>query len=409
VSWYEAAAYARFAQKSLPTVYHWYRAAGSGLFSDILAFSNFKGRGAAAAGANDGLSPFGSYDMAGNVKEWAQNAVGERRYLLGGGWDEGSIKFSYPDAGSPLDRNRTVGFRCASYEAPLGEDLVQNIDFFSLTSRTDPPVDAQTFQIYRDLNSYDKEKAGPLQPEVVVADDSSPYFRREDISFRAAYGNELVLAHLYLPKNAAPPFQPIVFFGSGDMLDARSIAQLHDPFEFIVRSGRALVIPAYQGTLERGPMPSQPRETMLNWPKDLGRSLDYLETRSDMDVKNTGYFGYSYGAHSAPRMLAVEPRIRTAVLVSGGAGGTFPGPEVDPWNFIPRVQIPVLMLNGRDDFGYPLVSSQLPLFGRLGTPAQDKKHIPYDGGHINLMFRMDVIKEVLEWYDRYLGPVSEPR
>jgi eukaryotic-like serine/threonine-protein kinase len=267
VSWYEAAAYARFAQKSLPTVYHWYRAAGSGLFSDILAFSNFKGRGAAAAGANDGLSPFGSYDMAGNVKEWAQNAVGERRYLLGGGWDEGSIKFSYPDAGSPLDRNRTVGFRCASYEAPLGEDLVQNIDFFSLTSRTDPPVDAQTFQIYRDLNSYDKEKAGPLQPEVVLADDSSPYFRREDLSFRAAYGNELVLAHLYLPKNAAPPFQPIVFFGSGDMLDARSIAQLHDPFEFIVRSGRALVIPAYQGTLERGPMPSQPRETMLNWPR----------------------------------------------------------------------------------------------------------------------------------------------
>jgi serine/threonine protein kinase len=62
VSWYEAAAYARFAGKSLPTVYHWYRAAGAGgLFSDILAFSNFGGRGAASVGANAGLSPFGSY------------------------------------------------------------------------------------------------------------------------------------------------------------------------------------------------------------------------------------------------------------------------------------------------------------------------------------------------------------
>jgi formylglycine-generating enzyme required for sulfatase activity len=36
VSWYEAAAYAEFAGKSLPTVYHWYRAAEPSIFSDIL-------------------------------------------------------------------------------------------------------------------------------------------------------------------------------------------------------------------------------------------------------------------------------------------------------------------------------------------------------------------------------------
>ena len=31
VSWYEAAAFAEFAGKSLPTIYHWYTAAGMGV------------------------------------------------------------------------------------------------------------------------------------------------------------------------------------------------------------------------------------------------------------------------------------------------------------------------------------------------------------------------------------------
>ncbi len=404
VSWYEAAAYAQFAGKSLPTVYHWNWAAGVGLFSDIVALSNFGGKGTAAAGAHAGLSPFGSYDMAGNIKEWAQNAADQRRYILGGGWDDGSIEFGYPDARLPLNRDRTFGFRCAIYQATLEPDLIAGLIYGSLERRNDPPVDSRTFQVFRDLHSYEKTA---LEPKVVLELDSSQYLRREEVSFRAAYGNERVLAHLYLPKKANPPFQAVVFFGSGDMLDARSIAQFHDSFEFIVRSGRALIIPAYQGTLERGPLPDQPREAMLNWSKDLGRSIDYLETRPDIDANKIAYFGYSYGAWMAPRLLALEPRIRSALLLSGGAGGPPLPAEVDPWNFVPYVKTPVLMLNGRDDFGYPVESSQLPLFRGLGTPEKDKRHVLYDGGHINLMTRLDVMKEALDWFDRYLGRVNQ--
>ena len=50
VSWYEAAAYAAFAGKSLPTIYHWYRAAALGRFADILTVSNFGGKGPAPVG-----------------------------------------------------------------------------------------------------------------------------------------------------------------------------------------------------------------------------------------------------------------------------------------------------------------------------------------------------------------------
>jgi hypothetical protein len=70
VSWYEAAAYAEFAGKSLPTFYHWRKAAGNLSYSDILRLSNFSGKGPSAAGSHRGQSPYGNHDMAGNVREW---------------------------------------------------------------------------------------------------------------------------------------------------------------------------------------------------------------------------------------------------------------------------------------------------------------------------------------------------
>ena len=73
ISWFEAAAYCEFVGKSLPTIYHWQKAAGFGLFSDILLFSNFTHTGPMRVGSNSGITPAGAYDMAGNVK--AEHAV----------------------------------------------------------------------------------------------------------------------------------------------------------------------------------------------------------------------------------------------------------------------------------------------------------------------------------------------
>ena len=70
------------------------------------------------------------------------------------------------------------------------------------------------------------------------------------------------------------------------------------------------------------------------------------------------------------------------------------------------MKIPVLMVNGRDDFSFPLETNQLPLFHALGTPDKDKRHELYDGGHINLITRMDVVNRIADWLDHYLGPVT---
>ncbi len=64
VSWHEAAAYAEFAGKSLPTLHHWYRAADLSRFSDILRYSNFGDQGPRPVGAQPSLTSYGNYDMA---------------------------------------------------------------------------------------------------------------------------------------------------------------------------------------------------------------------------------------------------------------------------------------------------------------------------------------------------------
>ena len=102
VSWYEAAAYATFAGKTLPTVYEWRVAAGTdGVFSDVLQFSNFGGPGPALVGASGSLGPYGTHDMAGNVKEWVWNESSEgKRFILGGAWFE--ARLPVPGRGRPL-------------------------------------------------------------------------------------------------------------------------------------------------------------------------------------------------------------------------------------------------------------------------------------------------------------------
>ena len=81
-------------------------------------------------------------------------------------------------------------------------------------------------------------------------------------------------------------------------------------------------------------------------------------------------------------------------------------PEGDTLNFAPRMKIPVLMLNGRFDFILPVEASQVPMFRTLGAPAKDKRHVIYETAHNVLAERNKVIREVLDWLDRYLGPVQ---
>jgi len=412
VSWYEAVAYAEFAGKSLPTIYHWVTAASPWASATIMPASNFGARGPAPVGSFHGASWFGAYDMAGNVKEWCWNeAASGKRYTLGGAWDEPLYMFNNAEARSPLERSPNFGFRCAKYGSAgipgkAGDPVMLQARDFS----REKPVSDTLFQAYKSLFSYDKTPLHPVVESVEETDD----WKREKITFAAAYGNERVIAYLFLPKKWQPPYQAVVYFPGSDPIDMRSSEDLPEVnfFDFIIKSGRAVMFPVYKGTFERGDdlksdypnTSSSWRDHVIAWSKDLGRSIDYLETRPEIDRTKLAYEGLSWGGAMGSVLPAVEDRIKVCVLIAPGFYLQRSLPEVDEVNFAPRVKVPVLMLNGRFDFLIPPETSQAPMFRLLGTPKEHKRRVVYESGHI--IPRNEMIKQTLDWLDRYLGPVK---
>jgi dienelactone hydrolase len=379
----------------------------------IVPLSNLAGTGTAPVGRYQGLGPFGTYDMAGNVREWCWNASNRagRRFILGGDWNDPAYAFDN-DATTlpPFDRSPGNGFRCIrslgaarDESSPARTIALSFRDFFKET-----PSSAKEVEAFLRQYAYDPT---PLNERTTATDATAEDWTKETVSFDAASGGERVTGYLFLPKRIAPPYQ-VVFMWPGDsglQLPSADTPRTVRMFDFIVKSGRAVLFPVLKGMYERhdGLESTIPNETaayrdrVVLWIKEARRSVDYLQARPDIDVGKLAYFGHSWGGRMSGIALAADPRFKAAVLYV--AGFRFPRsmPEVDPFNFVPSVRIPVLMLNGRYDHYFPVETAQRPMFERLGTPESDKKWIVYDGGHF--VPRDDLVKETLAWLDRYLG------
>jgi dienelactone hydrolase len=407
VSWFEAAAYAEFAGLSLPTLHHWYRAAGIAAGPFVLPWANFADGGPIAVGASGAMSPSGAFDMAGNVKEWVWNATSSGlRHILGGGFGEPQYMFGQIEALTPFDRSPGNGFRCVTYTGDGPEPrLVAPFDQLVRDFSADRPVDDVTFAHFVRGFAYDAKAA--LDARVEKTLESSPEVRVERVSLAAAYDRERVIAYIWLPRTVKPPYQTLVIFPGAEALrpTGPDVLEQPDRYDFLVRSGRAVVHPVYRGMYERFvPRPANPiafRQTAIRWVQDLQRTLDYLQTRPDVDASKIGYFGGSLGAGFGPVPLAIDPRLRLAILIGGGLPRIVYEPEVYALNYLPRVRVPVLLMGGRYDYFIPYESAQKPFFERLGTPAPDKVHLVVDAPHS--IPRSDFVRETLGWLDRYFG------
>jgi pimeloyl-ACP methyl ester carboxylesterase len=410
VSWYEAAAYAEFAGKQLPTIYHWQQAARPGFFTGSTELSNFNGAGPARVGSYQGIGAFGTFDMAGNVREWCWNEINGRRYIRGGAWNEPEYLFSDLDARFPWDRSAGNGIRCVRYD-PRAESRLQAPVTTSIRDFSkEKPVSDEVFQLYRSFYAYDPTD---LDSHFEGIDEDNSYWKREKISFAAAYGNERVLGYLYIPKHATPPYQTIIYAdpGMSFRFPSPQPAQAYF-FDFLIKSGRAFLIPVLKGQYQRKSAtpsvgPNAMRDLLVQESKDFRRSIDYLVSRPDVDPARLGVLGLSWGACMLPVLAVDEQRLKATVLIHVGLNlDRSLLREADPFNFVPRFQVPVLVIGGRSDFIIPLERSQRPMFQLLGAPEKDKRMLLWDGGHgeIKPNYRM-VIKEALDWFDRYLGPV----
>ena len=406
VSWYEAAAFAKFAGKSLPTVFHWNHAATVYNSAWIVPASNFSGRGTVPVGSTRGISAYGTYDMAGNVREWCLNASGNERFILGGGWNDEPYQFTDAYTQAPFDRSPTNGIRLVKYLtaepniAVAGAPLQRSWRDF-LKER---PVPEAIFAAYKQMYEYDRT---PLAANVVETVDEGDWIR-ELVRLNAAYAGDSLLLYLYVPKRGVKPYSAVVYFPGSSAIRDRAPQNLQArAIDFIIKSGRAVLYPVYKGTYQRSDSLGSDvqdstnfyRDHVVMWAKDLRRGIDYLETRREVDTRRLAYYGLSWGGAMGGLIPAVEPRIKLSALYVAGLVFERTRPEVEPVNFLPRIRIPTLMINGKYDFFFPLETSQIPMFRLLGTPADQKRHVVEEGSHF--VPRTRLIQEILSWLDKY--------
>jgi dienelactone hydrolase len=211
-----------------------------------------------------------------------------------------------------------------------------------------------------------------------------------------------------------------MWMGGMDILVRRNtedwVQQAGRFLDFLRKSGRMVVLPIYSGTLERNNGRSLQRfnqgavsmgEMINGWTKDVSRSIEYLEQNGEADMDRLAFVGLSLGAAVSPRFMAINPDFATLVLWSGGFAASSP-PDLAPMNLMitESLELPVLMLNGRHDFVFPYQTHQRAYFERLGTAAEDKRHVLWDVGHFNFPVG-EFFKENLDWLDKYLGPVAK--
>ncbi len=419
VSWFEAAAYAEFAGKSLPSIYNWERAAGLDAAPEIIPLSNFNESGPAAVGKYQGLGPYGTYDMAGNAREWCwnQKIPGEKHFIRGGACTDQIYEFnSNQVALSPFDRSVVNGFRCMKYITTDSSTVALNrpVKSYLRNVYNEKPVSDKEFNVI--LRMYDYPKT-PLHAVVEKIDTHEKDWTVEKITYDAAYGNERVSAYLFLPTKGNPPYQTVVHFPGSSVMGMHPdgiLKPYHTRcFDYILKSGRAVLHPVYQGTFERSYTPPYKmwdggylqRDFTIMFAKDLRRSIDYIVTRPDIDTSKLAYYGLSWGAEQGGIMLAIEKRFKAGILYIGGFWIYNKPllPEIEPLNFPSRVTTPVLMLDGRNDDIYPYKMAQIPFYEFLRTPKEHKKHYVSNSWHF--VPRDELIKETLGWLDKYLGPI----
>ena len=427
INWFEANAYARFAGKSLPTMYHWGLARGEGTMlikapqvggNAIFApFSNFHGDGTFETGFYQGITPYGIFDMAGNAREWCWNESDQGRWVRGGAWNDNPYMFGEPSQADPFDRSERNGFRCAIYPAPdsissiafayaedLGRDKMINLP----ESITD-----QQFELFRSYYDYDMFE---LQDTIVSRTENEKGWMLEKVLFNAAYDNEQMIAYLFIPVNTDPPYQTVIYGPGSNVLHVLKSDDLENFFEFsvfcefLVRNGRVVMFPIFKGSFERrgeetflaNPGSHQYTTNLSRIIKDYRRCIDYIESREEFDLNKLAFYGMSIGPIFGSYLSAVDPRIKTNVFYAGGLN-RLGRPEADMVYFLPRIQIPTLMINGRYDSIWG-IDAILSMYNLLGTSEDKKRLVLFDSDHLVPM--ADVISETELWLDGQFGEVD---
>ena len=195
------------------------------------------------------LGTYGTYGLAGNVKEWIWNATDDRRNVVGGAWNDPPYMALNREPRSPLDRHQTHGFRCVRDVSPLPAEALAAIPPLSV-GRTDKPVGDDLYAVGQSaacVRPWSARPAGrdPAGDRLLAC--------RTRIHRGGVQAMSACPFFSFCPRTPRRPINP----SSGFLADMRSaffhsvaisaVRRAPRYFNFLTRSGRALVVPVYQG------------------------------------------------------------------------------------------------------------------------------------------------------------------
>ena len=420
ISWFEARAYAKYSNLSLPNVYQWLYSSGisdrENVFVINQSISEQSNYNSIQTRPVD--NSLGSYNelnnIGGNVKEWATNPYGNKKTkfsILGGSYLEPSYTFNNYYSQSPFDRSLGNGIRLlknlTNEVSKFDNEIIPEFqrDFSKLSDVSD-----DVFEIFKNQFDYNDK---PLNSTTTNLDGYQDGYTVQKFEMETTYeSDEKLFGYIIYSNEFKNKYNPIIEFPNASSIgnndDSFLPERLLNNFKYLIDEGYAIIHPIYHNTYSREkthntfwPDDSENyKNTIIKIGQDFRRSIDYIETRKDFNINNLSYFGGSWGSTTSNYLLAIDERVKSAFLLVGGLMMQKSKNEVEAHYYLRRIKTPILHIIGKLDgiFGYG--ESYLPWKDLVGTEPENLKTIEYDNfGHG--IPKDTIIKYHQNWIEKY--------
>jgi len=252
------------------------------------------------------------------------------------------------------------------------------------------PAGDEVFEVVR--QAFDLDASVPLDAREVERDEDDASIGREIVF--TTQGGERVPGDLLLPKQGRAPYPAVLLLhGLGndrhrwwredrralaDRLLAAGIAVFAIDLE--LHGDRAwrndYQSPVYLTLGDTRFVRN--RDMVIQSTLDARRALALLREREEVDGSRLGVVGYSMGAMIATFLAVLEPRL-AGVVACALPTTEQPQTAIDPFQFAPRLRVPIRLEIGRDDW----LSSPEDARTFLDlVPGADRELAFYDAGHV---------------------------
>ena len=399
ISWFEARAYAKFKNLTLPNIFQWTYSSGipenfMTVNQSVTNESNYDSSQLREVSNSSG-SYNGLNNIGGNVKEWVLNPNGEKKEkysIMGGAFNESPYTFNNYYSSSPFDRTIGNGFRLSKNLINNKSDLDNEIipDFKRNFDDLDDVSD-EVFEVYKSQFNYNK----PLNSKTTNIENFQDGYSAQKFEMETTYqSDENLYGYIIYSNKFKNKYDPVIVYPNAGSIfsnnDEWLPESLLNQFKYLIDEGYAIIHPIYHNTFNREKTirtfwasdSEDYKNTIIKIGQDYKRSLDYIESRNDFNFDNMSYFGYSWGSTTSNYLLAIDDRIKAAVICVGGLMLQKSKKEVEAHYYVRRIKTPILHIIGKEDgiFGYE--ENYKPWKKLIGTPKNKLKLIELDNvGH----------------------------